>query len=152
MTRSDQPSGGDDNATPLHDAVSSGNSEVVRSLVRSGADKNALDSSSKTPADMAPPGSKVLLVLESTESELTDSERLDDERLMMAMMNQTVNAGEEIPRLYAKKYVIASDSSAVVKQLEKLRPGSFGGRHQLSCAEAGLSHETTHYVVSRSGH
>ena len=148
MTRSDQPSGGD-NATPLHDAVSSGNAEVVRSLVRSGADKNALDSSSKTPADMAPPGSKVLLVLESTESELTDSERLDDERLMMAMMNQTVNAGAESN---AKKYVIASDSSAVVKQLEKLRPGSFGGRHQLSCAEAGLSHETTHYVVSRSGH
>ena len=152
MTRSDQPSGGEDNATPLHDAVSSGNAEVVRSLVRSGADKNALDSSSKTPADMAPrgpPGSKVLLVLESTESELTDSERLDDERLMMAMMNQTVNAGAESN---AKKYVIASDSSAVVKQLEKLRPGSFGGRHQLSCAEAGLSHETTHYVVSRSGH
>jgi len=133
--------GGDDNATPLHDAVSSGNAEVVRSLVRSGADKNALDSSSKTPADMAPPGSKVLLVLESTESELTDSERLEQ-----SMMNQTVNAGAESN---AKKYVIASDSSAVVKQLEKLRPGSFGGRHQLSCAEAGLSHETTHYVVSR---
>ena len=93
---------------------------------------------------MAPPGSKVLLVLESTESELTDSERLEQ-----SMMNQTVNAGAESN---AKKYVIASDSSAVVKQLEKLRPGSFGGRHQLSCAEAGLSHETTHYVVSRSGH
>ena len=93
---------------------------------------------------MAPPGSKVLLVLESTESVLTDSERLEQ-----SMMNQTVNAGAE-PN--AKKYVIASDSFAVVKQLEKLRPGSFGGRHQLSCAEAGLSHETTHYVVSRSGH
>ena len=66
-------------------------------------------------------------------------------------MNQTVNAaGSESKQ--AKKYVIFSDSVAVIKLLEKMRQGSFGGRHQLSCAESGLSHETTHYVVSRSGH
>lgn len=39
--------------TPLHLAVISGNSRVVRKLLIKGANKNLLDKNNKTPADIA---------------------------------------------------------------------------------------------------
>ena len=39
--------------TPLHLAVISGNSRVVRKLLIKGADKNILDKSKKLPSDLA---------------------------------------------------------------------------------------------------
>ena len=97
-------SGGEENATPLHDAVASGCAEVIRALVLKGADKSALDSNGKTPADLAPAGSKVLQVLTETASLLSESEQLE----------------QSMTQAKVQSYVVAADSS-LVKQLEKLK-------------------------------
>ena len=99
--------GGDDNATPLHDAVASGCAEVIRALVLKGADKSALDSNGKTPAEMALAGSKVLEVLDQTSSLLSESEQLE----------QSMTA----PQTKVQNYVVATADPGLIKQLDRLK-------------------------------
>ena len=99
--------GGEENATPLHDAVASGCAEVVRALVLKGADKAALDSNGRTPADMAPAGSKAVLeVLKETTSLLSETEQL--EQSMSTTQTKVHN------------YVVTAEMS-LLKQLDKLK-------------------------------
>merc|ERR1719341_2360901 len=54
---------GDDRMTPLHEAASAGQVEVVRLLVRYGADREARDRMGRTPSQLAQGHAKVLIVL-----------------------------------------------------------------------------------------
>ena len=56
---------GDDRMTPLHEAASAGQVEVVRLLVRHGADREARDRMGRTPSQLAQGHAKVLIVLEN---------------------------------------------------------------------------------------
>ena len=56
---------GDDRMTPLHEAASAGQVEVVRLLVRHGADREARDRMGRTPSQLAQGHAKVLIVLKN---------------------------------------------------------------------------------------
>ena len=86
--------------------MASGCAEVVKALVLKGADKAALDSNGRTPADMAPAGSKAVLeVLKETSSILSETEQLEQ-----SMSTQTK----------VHNYVVTAEMS-LLKQLDKLK-------------------------------
>ena len=86
--------------------MASGCAEVVKALVLKGADKAALDSDGRTPADMAPAGSKAVLeVLKETTSLLSETEQLEQ-----SMSTQTK----------VHNYVVTAEMS-LLKQLDKLK-------------------------------
>ena len=85
--------------------MASGCAEVVKALVLKGADKAALDSNGKTPADMAPAGSKAVEVLKETSSILSETEQLEQ-----SMSTQTK----------VHNYVVTAEMS-LLKQLDKLK-------------------------------
>ena len=73
--------GGEDNQTPLHEASAAGCIENCIYLIQKGASKTARDAHGQTPLDVAL-DENTRKALESTQSELTDSDEMDATVLM----------------------------------------------------------------------
>ena len=119
--------GGDENVTPLHDAILSGNADIVQALIEKGADKTALDSDGKTPRDMTS-NPELLKLFDDTCCLLTESEQL----------NQTLTVVE---------HVVVASTPDMIKKLDGLK-GKVP-QFQTESKSSDFSHHVTHFVVTQ---
>ena len=124
--------GGEDNQTPLHEAALAGCVETCRLLVSKGASKAARDAQGKIPIDVAL-NEETRNVLETTDSDLTDTEQLETTVLLNASTvpdrfvifchklseEQLQFVKDAIPRLnFVTKEVLNEETTHVILNLD----------------------------------